>query len=419
MNILLPTIGSAGDVHPMIGLGRTLQQRGHRVTVVTSPVHEDTVRSTGLCFAPLGTRAQAEAVLAHPDLWHPRRAFEVIGRGAILPAIRPLYEFIARQDRADTVVAAQSMALGARLAQEKLGIPLATIHLQPSLLRSVYDMPINGIALPSWLSRPLKQVWWRLVDRFVIDPVLAEGINAFRAELGLPPVTRLFHDWIHSPQRILGLFPRWFAPPQPDWPPQIRLTGFPLYDVGEGATLPDGLQRFLAAGPPPLVFTFGSAMQQGRAFFEMAVSIAQQLGKRALLLTRDRSQLPAVLPETIHYEPYVPLGDLLRHTALLVHHGGIGTLAQALAARVPQVVIALSHDQPDNARRIERLGAGVGLSASRLRQPALSRAIHRLLSDVEVKARCRDLARRLDGRQAREETATWIEQLANQPVAER
>jgi rhamnosyltransferase subunit B len=329
--------------------------------------------------------------------------------------MRPLYEFIAQQDPAETVVAAQSLALGARLAQEKLGIPLATLHLQPSLLRTVYDMPINGVAFPDWLPRPTKHLWWRLVDRFVIDSVLAEGVNAYRAELGLLPVTRLFHEWMHSPQRVLGLFPDWFAPPQPDWPPQIRLTGFPLFDVGEGAPLSPGLQRFLADGPAPLVFTFGSAMRHGQEHFAMAIEVARQLGQRAILLARERSQLPTPLPDTIHHESYVPLSDLLPHAALMVHHGGIGTLAQVLAAGIPQVVIALSHDQPDNARRVERLGVGIGLSATRLRRTALANAIHRLLSSPQVQARCRDLAGRLDGRQARETTANYIEELAAQP----
>jgi len=412
MNMLLPTIGSAGDVHPMIGLGQTLQRRGHHVTVIAGITHEESVCNAGLEFEALGTRAQAEALLANPDLWHPRRGFDTIARGAILPSMRPVYELIARQNSSDTVVAAQTLALGARLAHEKLGIPLVTIHLSPALFRSVHEMPINGAALPDWMPRPVKHLWWWFADRMVIDPALAGGLNAFRAELGLPPIQRIFHGWLHSPQRVLGLFPEWYAPPQPDWPPQTRLTGFPLYDVGEGSPLPESLRRFLDAGEPPLVFTFGSAMQHGKEHFEAAIAATQQLGRRAVLLTKERSQLPADLPETIHYEPYVPLSDLLPRAALLVHHGGIGTLAQGIATAVPHVVIPLSHDQPDNARRVERLGIGVGLPMGGRDGAALARAADRMLSSAEVKRRCHALAQRVDGKQAREDAATWIEQAA-------
>ncbi|MDQ4077867.1 MAG: glycosyltransferase [Chloroflexota bacterium] len=123
MNTLLPTIGSAGDVHPMIGLGRTLQQRGHQVTVVANPLHEETVKGAGLFFEPLGTRAEAEALLANPDLWHPNRAFAVIVREAILPASRPLYEFIARQDPAQ--------GLDARKARDEAATWIEQLAEQP------------------------------------------------------------------------------------------------------------------------------------------------------------------------------------------------------------------------------------------------------------------------------------------------
>lgn len=411
MNIILPTIGSAGDVFPMIALGQNLQQRGHQVTVVTNPLHEETVRRAGLAFHPLGTRAEAEALLANPDIWHPRRGFQTIMRGAVLPAMRPVYDFIAAQDLSDTVVAAQSLALGARLAQEKLGVPLATVHLQPSLIRSDIDPPINGVALPGWFPRPLVRAWWLFVDKFVIDPVLAFDVNVFRAQLGLPPISRPLDKWLHSPQRVLGLFPDWFAPPQPDWPPETVLTGFPLYDAGAGEPLSAGLQRFLGDGDPPLVFTFGSAMQHGDEYFQAAIAASQQLGRRALLLTQDRTQLPEKLPDFARHEPYVPLSDLLPQTALLVHHGGIGTVAQALAAGIPQLVLPMSHDQPDNARRLQRLGAGLSLAPSRLHPERLAQAITTLLSDPEIHRRCQQLSQRTDPQTAREAAATHIEQL--------
>ncbi len=411
LNILLPTVGSAGDIHPLMAIGCTLRERGHRVAIATNPLHEATIRGAGLGFHALGTAAEAQALLDNPDLWHPRRGFATIARGAVLPAVRPLYRLIAAQDPANTVVAAQSLALGARLAHEKLGVPLATIHLQPSLIRSIIDPSINRFPMPDWFPPPLRRAWWRLADALVIDRALGFDLNAFRAELGLPPLMRIFDQWLHAPQRVLGLFPDWFAPPQADWPPQVRLTGFPVYDGGDGGGLPDDLQRFLDGGDAPLIFTYGSAMQHGAQLFAASIAATQLLGRRAVLLTRDRSQLPAALPPEIHHQPYVPLGALLPHAALLGHHGGIGTMSQGLAAGTPQLVLPLTHDQPDNARRLERLGAGMSLSPARLQPRAVARALEALTGNHALRARCRELAQRIDAQSARAAAADCIEQL--------
>jgi rhamnosyltransferase subunit B len=97
----------------------------------------------------------------------------------------------------------------------------------------------------------------------MIDPVIAPPLNAFRAGKGLPPVTRVVHDWWHSPDLVIGLFPEWFAAPQPDWPRQMKLTGFPLFDERGFEPLGAELEAFLAAGAAPIAFTPGSAMSHG------------------------------------------------------------------------------------------------------------------------------------------------------------
>ena len=121
--------------------------------------------------------------------------------------------------------------------------------------------------------------------RFVIDPVIAPQTNAFRAELGLPPVRHILDRWIHSPQCVICFFPDWFGPPQVDWPPNVILTGFPLFDERGLADLPRDVDAFLSTGAPPIVFTPGSAMKQGQAFFAVAVEACVKLGRRGMLLT--------------------------------------------------------------------------------------------------------------------------------------
>src|SRR5262249_16894786 len=143
-------------------------------------------------------------------------------------------------------------------------------------------------------------------------------------------------------------------------------------------------------GPPPVVFTAGSAMRQGHAFFAAAAEACRLMGRRGLLVTRYPEQLPSPLPEGVGHCRYMPFSQLLARSAALVHHGGIGTTAQAFAAGVPQLVMPMSHDQPDNAARVVRLGVGRSLPPRRFKAPAVARLLGELLSSPEVAARCRE-----------------------------
>ncbi|MCB9420166.1 MAG: glycosyltransferase [Ardenticatenaceae bacterium] len=408
--ILLPTIGSAGDVHPIIGLGCGLRARGHRVTVITNPYFEARIRQAGLDFLPLGTAEAYEKGVANPQLWHPTKGFEFIARTFVLPQLRPLYHLLKQFSPEDTIIVAAGLAFGARLAQEKRGMPLITAHLQATMLRSLHQSPIMGPrVLLEHLPPALKRIWFDLLDHQVIDPVLLPELNDFRCELGLLPVKRVFDRWLHSPQRVLGLFPDWYAPPQPDWPVQTDLTGFVHYETDEKRPFPPGVAQFLEKGDPPILFTPGSAMQHGVQFFGAALEACQQLGRRGLFVSAHTEHIPANLPDSICYAPYLPFSQVLPRTAALVFHGGIGTTAQGLAAGIPMLVMPMSHDQPDNAIRLKRLGVGDYLMPGRFRGTAVARKLDHLLHSPEIAANSQKLAPLVNFEQALDKTCQLIE----------
>jgi rhamnosyltransferase subunit B len=410
--ILLPTIGSAGDVHPVIGLAQGLRARGHDVTVITNGYFEPLVRRMDLDYLPLGTAVQYQQAIADPQLWHPTKGFAFIGRNFLIPATRILYAALQQFDPQQVVVVAPALAFGARLAQEKLGIPLISAHLQPTMLRSLHQPPVMGaVALPAWLPMPLKRLWFRLLDRTVIDPVVAPELNAFRAELRLPPVKHLFASWIHSPDRVIGLFPDWYAPPQPDWPPHTELTGFLHFEPEEERPFPPTVRHFLDSGEPPILFTPGSAMQHGAAFFQAALEACQLLGRRGLFVSAHAEHIPTPLPETICYAPYLPFSRALPEVAAVVFHGGVGTMAQALAAGRPMLVMPMSHDQPDNAARLKTLGVGDWLSPQQFRGTAVTHKLHHLLTSPAVAANCQRYAPRINFDSALADTCALIEQI--------
>jgi UDP:flavonoid glycosyltransferase YjiC (YdhE family) len=415
MNVLLVPLGSAGDVHPFLGWARTLQARGHRVSVLTNGYFRGLFEAAQLDFVEIGTVEEFHALSNNPDIWHPTRSLALLGRASAALAAPVLRAIQERARPGDTVVAAGSLAFGARMAREKLGVPTATVHLQPSLFRHVDDPPaFPNLAIPRWWPRVAVRALYRAVDA-VADRALAP-VNEARVREGLPAVRGLIGDWWHAADLTLGFFPDWYFTPAAGGPP-VELVGFPLYD-GEGleASSP-GVDEFFLDGPPPVVFAPGSAMRRGHRFFAEGVEACRTSGRRGVFLTRFPEQLPPALPPFIRHFPFVPFGRILRRAAALVHHGGIGTTAQAFLAGCPQVVVPNNHDQPDNARRVARLGAGVWMPGRRYHARSLAVALDHVTRDAGVKDACAAIQRRLRPGEAFERASDLLEHLLASSVA--
>jgi UDP:flavonoid glycosyltransferase YjiC (YdhE family) len=159
-----------------------------------------------------------------------------------------------------------------------------------------------------------------------------------------------------SPLLNLALFDPHLAQPQPDWPDNTRICGSPVFDgkPADTAVLND-LEQFLAGGEAPIVFALGSsAVWIAGDFWDKAVAAALKLKRRAILLTGPT--VPESLPNTIRAYSYLPYSKIFPHAAAIVHQAGIGTLAQAMRAGRPQLIVPVAFDQPDNARRTCALG---------------------------------------------------------------
>lgn len=412
MHIVLTGLGSYGDVLPMVGLGAALRSRGHRATVVANPYFRDVVEQAGLELAAVGTIDEYVALTTHPNLWHPFRGPKLVLRYGS-QYLTELYEQIeAVATPGETVLAAHGLDLASRTHHERYGTPLATCHFAPLALRTLYDTPrffglLAGTRTPRWMKR----LQFYLADRAVIDPIVGPKLNALRATLGLPPVTRVYRQWHNSPQLVLGMWPDWFAARQPDWPDTFESVGFPLWDSTDEATLPAGLQQFLDDGTPPFVFVPGSANAQAGHFFHVAAEVCHRLDARAIFATKFAEQLPQPLPPEILHADFVPFSRLLPHARALVHHGGIGSSAQALATATPQLVMPMAYDQLDNAMRLERLGVASYVLPASFTVDRVEARLTELLSRPELRERCQELALRCDGSASLSHAATAIERL--------
>ena len=410
MHILISCVGSAGDVHPFIAIGQALARRGHEVELITSTHFAARIEAAGLTCTPIGTEADFEQVVHHPDLWNPRTCFPVLWQAISQRLVEAHRLLISRAQPGRTVLVGSTLAMPVRLAQETHGLPTAMVHLSPVCIWSAQAPAVlPGLGDLSGWPPALVRLIQSGVERLFIDRVVAPGFDRIRRDLGLPPVRHVLSQWINSPDRVVCAWPEWFAPKQTDWPAQAVTTGFARWSGTADQPLAPALLNFLNAGQAPIGFTPGSAMAQGRDFFARALAASAALNQRALLITPYADQLPHPLPPHAHAVSYAPFDALLPRLAALVHHGGIGTTAQALAAGLPQAVLPFAHDQFDNATRLVKRGVGLRLTArSSVRQWA--QTLERLRNDASISAACqRHAALMAEDSDAADRIAEWIE----------
>ncbi|MBV8634665.1 MAG: glycosyltransferase, partial [Burkholderiaceae bacterium] len=341
--------------------------------------------------------AEHLAIMRNPDVWHPRKGLGVILSGLREGSGRMVQLMALLPENQSCVLLAHPLAVpAAAIARSRRPLlRIVTFYLAPSNLRSVHDPLTPGaLPIPRWLPFGLRRALWRLLDKVLIDPAALPGVNGLRQDYGLPPVAHFLEHVYSTADQSLTLFPDWFAPAPPDWPAPLHKGYFQLYDPQQDQDLPVSLRQFLGRGEAPIAFTPGSGNLHAHYYFKAAQIAVQKLGRRAIFLTPYREQVPHNLPESIHWQDYVPLAALLPRVALLVHHGGIGTTAEALRAGVPQLVVPLAFDQFDNAARVRRLGAGNTISIAAVRGGALTATLRRMLDSIELKSRSMEIARR-------------------------
>lgn len=396
--ILISAVGSLGDVMPFVILGRALAGRGHDARIYAAEVFRSTAQGAGLPFVPTSSvTALQDASGAHHAPADTRAGLQQVARGISQHLLSTMKLMESDVVRGNTLLVGSTFAFSPRLLAEIEGVPFAAVHLAPSAFRSEYLAPrFSPLGHFERWPRAFKRGMWRMMDRRFLDPAFGAPMNAVREALGMPAIDRVLHNWIHEGAVALGLFPDWFAPRQPDWPNNAVLTGFPLSaDAPATGRLDAELDDFLRAGSSPVVFTPGTAPADATTFFAESAAACRRLGLRAIFVTRDPAQLSMPLEPDLLAVREAPFDLLFGRACAVVHHGGIGTLSQALRAGVPQVIRPSAFDQFDNASRARRLGVARELLPRAYRGPALDRALSDLLGNDTVSRNCRLAASRI------------------------
>jgi rhamnosyltransferase subunit B len=399
--ILLATFGSLGDVYPYIAIARELRIRGHRAVIATSEIYRYIIESEAIEFRAIRPDGLINVTEEGEFIQLLRDSQQALDYGIsylIAPHLRATYNDLLEVVREADLLLTHHLALAASLAAEKTGTPRVSTALSPVSFMSAYDFPNPSPPPTSPYERALTLVandasrrYFRWQARFWSAPV-----RQLRAELGLPPKGDSLFEGQHSSELVLALFSKVLAAPQPDWPTQTRVTGFPFYDQHKGKSLSPESVKFLQAGPPPIVFTLGSLMvwTPGNFYLEGAIA-AQKLGYRAVLLMGQAAHhIPShQLPEGAIAVDYAPHSTIFPRAAAIVHHGGIGTTGQALRAGRPMLVVPYAYDQPDNAARLIRLGVARTIERHHCTAARIATELKHLLFDPSYVARAAEVGR--------------------------
>ena len=405
MRIVLSNIGTFGDINPLIAIALELKRRGHVPVMAVPAVFGPKILPLGLEFHPVRPDIDPQNTLMAEMIYDVRKGTERGLREFLFPVLRQTYDDLldaaTQPARADLLLLGELNYAGPLVA-EITGIPWASYILAPLSFFSAFDPPV----LPMYprLARADKTIpgMGRAIKRLarLVSRKWSQPIYDLRHELGLPKGENPLFDAKHSPFLVLALFSRSLALPQKDWPPNTIITGFCFYDSDAGnAALPPNLEAFLNAGPPPVVFTLGSAavLAAGR-FYEFSARAAIRLGIRAVLLIGNdkRNQLRQPLPDTICVAEYAPYSALFSRAAMVVHQGGVGTTAQCLRAGKPMLIMPFSHDQPDNGRRMQRLKVARVIQRGNYTPVRVARKLKAMLAEPLYARRAEMVARRLE-----------------------
>ncbi|MGA7858540.1 MAG: glycosyltransferase [Terracidiphilus sp.] len=403
LRIVLSNIGTFGDINPLIALALELKRRGHVPVMALPAVYQPKIVPLGLEFHAVRPDIDPTNSILVEMVYDVKHGTEHGLRDFLFPSLRHTYddllEAATKPVRADLLLLGELNYAGPLVA-EVTGIPWASYVLAPLSFFSAFDPPVLP-PFPKLAKADKVKGFGRLIKRVArfASRKWPQPIYDLRHELGLQKGANPLFDAKHSPQLVLAMFSSVLGTAQKDWPANTLITGFCFYDSDAGnAALPAHLEKFVAAGSPPVVFTLGSAAVLAAGdFYEVSAKAAQRLGIRAVLLigTDPRNRLKEKLPDSICVAEYAPYSALFSRAALVVHQGGVGTTAQCLRAGKPMLIMPYSHDQPDNARRMRRLKVAQVIQKSSYKAARVAKKLTAMLNHPSFAERAKSVAEQL------------------------
>jgi len=356
LNIIIYALGTGGDIDPMVGVGLELKRRGYAVTFLSNDYFKPRIAAAGFEFVSVGTLEQYHKGNS-AAAWEPRNHTDNFEHYHA-PAFEPAFEYVKNLADKNVLLLALGEENGARAAAEKFNIPFVKVILSPNIVFSAYSPPAPmSWAIPKYIPRFIVRYLLRRNRKtrfkvFCKAPHTAEYI-ATRKRLWCPLRFQTKSNAILQ----IGFFPEWFGMRAKDWPAELKLVGFPLQNRAS-SSMRSELDAFIEKFGAPLIFTSGTGVKDVEELFKEGRKICEQLQVPGLFVGGNTGAEILQGSTLCTHMDYIDFEYALPKALAIVHHGGIGTTAQAIKAGIPQLIRPIKYDQPDNAERIYKLGLG-------------------------------------------------------------
>jgi len=385
--IILTTIGTGGDILPFISIAEALKARGHEPTLVTHGSYASYLDQLGISFVPIDTAEAAEMMISNSGLLCTLPGTLTFYEQYIFPRLETeLRHLLAGIADGATLIISRTPAFAARIAAEKTNVPVLYTFMAPAAASG-----------------------WELTKEFLTSK-LGKGVNELRSKVGLAPLSS-WSKWTACP-RCIGLWPEWFCDVATFSWGDLLLTGFlPNEFRHAGSESQRNDPRELSNQARKVMISAGTGSLLGTDFYSTLIAGCIRAGCTPIVALPVQNNISSEFLNRSIVLRFFSWQVVASAISLICHHGGIGTISQAIRYAIPQVILPQGADRVDNARRIKRLGLGDFESLGRSSVSSTSDLITGVLDSLSIRENCATFSLRIDGDSAVNRICETVEEM--------
>jgi rhamnosyltransferase subunit B len=365
--IIMFSRGTMGDIYPFLRIGNRFKELGCEVTLISNYCYESYAIKNQFDFVPLDDEKSFEDTINNPELYKDRESKERLYEEHILVNIPKQVGLLEnkvkeKKESRSVIVANSNDILTPMLAAEKCNVPIYLCVLSPSY---IYGLSMLEGAVSN----------------------MSGDLNSIRNTLGLEPIED-WKKWVWGFSGCFAFWPSWFSNDVNEYVSNIKYVGFLSIDSVEEKALQQEIKDFISGDSDVVLLTHSTSKPFDDNYFKIGIEACENLNCKVIVSTTFRDFLPKDIPKNVLWVEFCSFHELLPYVSVIIHHGGIGTVREAIANRVPQLIVGRGFDRQDNGKIVKKLMLGEWIPPKVLNVEIIRDKLERLLEDEKFKSAC-------------------------------